>query len=192
MTDTPIANLRIWQQNLNKSLISQLHLLNTAHPNQWDILILQEPWIGHLGTRGSHNWRILYPNTYFTDKSKSPRSLILINTNIPTNSYTQIQFDSPDVTDVRITQGNQKIIIINIYNDCNNNDAIDAVSGFLSHTFPNELVHKNTHIIFAGDFNRHHSWWEEERNAHLTSSTDAVQPLLDIIHSYDLRMALPP
>jgi hypothetical protein len=98
MNEFPTEHLRIWQQNLNKSLTSQLHLLNTARPAVWDILILQEPWMGHLGTRSSPHWRVLYPNSYYINKSKTPRSIILINTNIPTNSYDQIHFDTPDVT----------------------------------------------------------------------------------------------
>ena len=44
----------------------------------------------------------------------------------------------------------------------------------------------------AGDFNRHHSWWEDESNTHLTTGEALIQPLLDMIHRFDLRMALPP
>ena len=192
MNDTTSAKLRIWQQNLNKSLTSQLHLLNSAHPNDWDVIILQEPWMGHLGTRSSHHWRVLYPNSYFIDNTKTPRSLIFINTNIPTNAYEELHFDSPDVTGMKITQGSTRIIIINVYNDCNNNDALTAVSTFLTHHFPNDHVPDHTHVILAGDFNRHHPWWEEERNSHLTSTESALQPLLDLISRFDLRMTLPP
>ena len=44
----------------------------------------------------------------------------------------------------------------------------------------------------AGDFNKHHDWWEDESNKHLTSSEALVQPLLDVVYRFDLRMALPP
>ena len=186
------AELRIWQQNINKSLTSQLHLLNTARPAEWDVLILQEPWIGHLGTRSSHHWRVLYPNTYFIDNTKKSRSLIMVNTNIPTNSYEQLLIDSPDATGLKITQGTNKVYIINVYNDCKHNETIYAVSQLLSHLFPDEHVPDNTHVILAGDFNRHHASWEEDRNAVLTSSEAMLQPLLDIIDRFDLRMALPP
>jgi hypothetical protein len=116
---------------------------------------------------------------------------MLINTNIPTNSYDQLHLTSPDVTGIRITQGPHKILIINIYNDCNHNDSINAVCSFLSHQFPNDDIPEDTHVICAGDFNRHHAWWEEDRNSHLTSSKTAIQPLLDTINRFDLRMALP-
>jgi hypothetical protein len=192
MNETPIPNIRIWQQNLNKSLTSQHHLLSSARPSDWDILILQEPWMGQLNTRSSPHWRVLYPDTFFLDNTKTPRSLIMINTNIPTNSYEQIHFRSPDVTGIRITEGDQTFLLINIYNDCRHNLSLDAVSEFLLPLFPDDHVPDDTHIIFAGDFNRHHGWWEEDHNSHLTSSETSMQPLFDIIHRYDLRMALPP
>jgi len=186
------TQLRIWQQNLNKSLISQLHLINTAHPNDWDILILQEPWMGPIGTRSSPHWTVLYPNTHFTDRSKTSRSIILVNTNISTNSYEQIHFNSPDVTGIRLTHDTHKIILINTYNDCNHNDAIEAVSESLSQKFPDDHIPNDTHVILAGDFNRHHAWWEDDHNTHLASSETSIQPLLDLIFRFDLRMALPP
>ena len=192
MNRDPSSQLRIWQQNLNKSLISQLHLINSARPVDWDILIQQEPWMGHLGTRSSHNWRVLYPKAFFTDNTKTPHSLIFINSNISTNTYEQLHFESPDVTGIKISQGNVKILIINIYNNCKNNDSIDAVSSFLTYHYPDDHIPDNTHVILAGDFNRHHAWWEEERNAHLTSSEAALKPLLDTVNRFNLRMALPP
>ena len=184
--------LRISQQNLNKSLIAQLHLLNTAHPNDWDIILIQEPWMAFNGTRATPHWRVLYPKIYFEDNSKPLRSLILINTKIPTNLYEQIQFKTADVTGIMIRIGERELILINIYNDCNNNDSIDAVREFLSNKFPDEFVPNNTHIIVCGDFNRHHPWWESEENGHLTSAEHMIQPLLDLTTRFDMRMALPP
>lgn len=194
MNSTTPPTICIWQQNdVNKSLISQLHLLNVASPDDFDIILLQEPWFGHTkNTRSSHCWRVLYPNTNYADTTKPLRPIIFINTNIPTSSYVQIQFNSPDVTGVQITFDLQTFLIINIYNDCKNNDAIDEVSTFLSQKLPSEHVPCNMHVILAGDFNRHHSLWEDECNAHLTSSEAAIHPLLEIIDTFDLCMALPP
>ena len=192
MNSTTNKCLKIWQQNLNRSLTSQLHLLNTAHPNDWDILILQEPWMGHLGTRSSHHWGVLYPDTYFKDNTKKPQSLIMINTNIPTNAYEQLHFDSPNITGICITQGSSKFLVINIYNDCNHNDSIVAVSLQLSLLFPNDIIPDNTHVIMAGDFNHHHKWWEDPHNSHLTSRKTAIKPLLDLIYRFDFWMMLPP
>ena len=81
--------------------------------------------------------------------------------------------------------------MLNVYNDCNHNAAIDTVTEYLTHTFPDNHILNDRHVIVAGDFNRHHSWWEDKGNTHLTSSEAMIQPLLDMIHWFDLRMALP-
>jgi ribonuclease HI len=192
MTQQPPKNLRIWQQNLNKSLNSQLHLINSIRPTEWDILLIQEPWIGFNGTRSSSHWRVIYPETHFIDNTKTTRSLILVNTNIPTNSYQQIHFKSADVSGLTIKLDDRSFVIINIYNDCNSNDAIEAVSEVLSNKFPDDHIPNSTHVILGGDFNHHHSWWEDDQNRHLTSSEEKIRPLLDLIYHFDLRMALPP
>ena len=190
--DDQPQHLRISQQNLNKSLIAQLHLLNTAKPTEWDILLIQEPWIAFNGTRATPHWRVLYPKIYFEDNTKLLRSLILVNSNIPTNSYQQIQFNTADVTGITLKIGDRKIIIINVYNDCNNDEAIHAVSEFLSNKYPDAYIPNDTHVIVCGDFNRHHSWWECEENDHLTSAEPLIRPLLNLIDQFDLRMTLPP
>ena len=53
--DTSHRWLRIWQQNLAKSRMAQLKLLNsnTLH-KEWDLILMQEPYIDQLGnTRAS-------------------------------------------------------------------------------------------------------------------------------------------
>ena len=123
MNEVPTAHLRIWQQNLNKSLNSQLHLLHSAHPHDWDIILIQEPWMSPVTTRSSHHWNVLYPNAFRNDGSNSPRSLIFVNTNISSDTCTQLKFTSTDVSGLQIKMHNQTYVIINIYNDCNQNDS---------------------------------------------------------------------
>ena len=45
--------IRIWQQNVNKSLDIQLDLLHSASPDDYDLLVIQEPYLDHL-----HNTRV--------------------------------------------------------------------------------------------------------------------------------------
>jgi len=48
MTDTPQSTptqLRLWQQNLNKSRSAQEGLINLDIQNNYDIILLQEPYI---------------------------------------------------------------------------------------------------------------------------------------------------
>ena len=192
MNSTTTQNqLRIWQQNLNKSLIAQHHLLNMAQPQEWDVLLLQEPWFNNTTTRASRHWRVLYPDIYYEDKTANLRSIILINANISTDCYEQIQFRSTDVTGIRISTGAGPVTLINVYNDCTHSAAMSEVDNYLTRTFPEGHIPDDEHVIMAGDFNRHHSWWEETRNAHLTSSEGMIQPLLDVLYKFDLKMALP-
>ena len=192
MNESPPAHLRLWQQNLNKSLTAQLHLLNSARPPDWDLILIQEPWIGSTNTRTTPSWTPLYPNTFINDRSTTPRSLILVNNNIPSDSYTHLSFPSLDIMGIQIKVLDQTFIIINVYNACEHNNTLNAVSTFLTSRFPDDHVPDNTHIILGGDFNRHHPLWEEPRNSHLKSSELLLLPLMNLIRQADLRMALPP
>ncbi|KIK32793.1 hypothetical protein CY34DRAFT_38340, partial [Suillus luteus UH-Slu-Lm8-n1] len=52
---------RIWQQNLNTSMVAQASLLNNASISDWDIITIQEPHINFLrNTSANHKWRVLY------------------------------------------------------------------------------------------------------------------------------------
>ena len=42
-----------------------------------------------------------------------------------------------------------------------------------------------------GDFNRHHAIWEGDRNKHLNSPEELITPLLELIATYDMMLALP-
>ena len=184
-------HLRMIQLNLNKSLNAQLHMLNTTRPNDWDVLLIQEPWMAFNGSRATPHWRVLYPKAYFTDTTKPLRSLIMINTSIPTDCYEQIQFQSADVSGIYLKTNDRKFIILNIYNDCKNNESMNAVREFLLTKFPDEYIPNDTHVIIGGDFNRHHPWWESDENEHLSSSEQMIRPLLDLITTFNLHMTLP-
>ena len=95
------SQLRIWQQNLNRSKIAQLEMLETADPNEWDILLLQEPYLDKVElTRASTHWNVIYPPTKTADNHNTIRSVILLNTNIPLGSATceSIPIPSSDIT----------------------------------------------------------------------------------------------
>ena len=49
------------------------------------------------------------------------------------------------------------------------------------------------HILWMGDFNRHHPMWDESCNAHLftRSNLDKAQLLIDAAAKLGLRMVLP-
>ncbi|KIK13673.1 hypothetical protein PISMIDRAFT_17820 [Pisolithus microcarpus 441] len=49
------------------------------------------------------------------------------------------------------------------------------------------------HMVWLGDFNRHHPLWDEERNRHLftEAALEAAQKVLDLVADYGLVQALP-
>ena len=131
MSDTPTARgtqkLRIWQQNINRSLEGQLDLLYLLKANNYDIAALQEPHIDFLGrTRANLYWSVIYPKHHLKNPKKT-RSVILVNCNFFTNNWEDLNIESTDVTGVCIHGTFRAICIFNIYNDCKNNSSLDVV-----------------------------------------------------------------
>ena len=135
----------------------------------------------------------VYPNTHHSHPD-STRSLLLINTNLLTDSWKQINFQHPDITAIELKGPFGTIRIINVYNDCNNNNALTQISNFMRDRGQQEGRPAPIHTIWLGDFNQHHPLWDENRNAHLFTrrNLDLTQPLLDMIGRHNMKMALPP
>jgi hypothetical protein len=179
-------NLRIRQQNINKSLISQQDLLVSLRKDDYDICAIQEPYLDHNArTRANNYWISVYPTTHET-APEATRSIILINTHLITNDWKQIPISHPDITAVEISGSYGTLRLFNIYNNCNNNDAIKHVATYMKANPPPHSLLKPTHHIWLGDFNRHHPLWDEPRNEHLFTrrNLDLAQPLINMVSKY--------
>ena len=188
-----LEKLRIWQQNLNTSKISQLALLNSSSPSNWDVFALQEPTINQLGnTTANPHWRVVYPTQKLIDGRK-PRAVTLINTKISTNAWKQIDFPSTDVVITQIQTSQGLCTIINTYNDGKNDDTLEALELFLTSNIRKLQPRDNDHLLWIGDFNRHHPLWDEDRNNHLftPAALASSQKILDILADYGLTQLLP-
>jgi hypothetical protein len=151
-------------------------------------MAIQEPYLDHLNaSRLPVGWRPVYPSTHFDVKPPRSRSLIAVNPALSTNEWQKLDCPSPDVTAIRVLSSRGPIIIINVYNPCDTNTSLPHAEKLIQNARPGE------HIILLGDFNRHHPMWDEDRNAHLfsTSKLNLAQPLLDLIGEHGLAMALP-
>lgn len=193
-TETPPTSLRIWQQNLNKSIKAQYDLINPLIHNNWDIILLQEPYTDSLGnTRANHHWRVVYPSDHLTDTSPK-HSIILVNTRLDTNTWSQIQFNGTnDVTAIQIKHPQGRTTIFNIYNDCTHSDTTTALDNFLQNKHNTILRSATDSMLWCGNFNRHHSMWDEERNDHLftAAATREVEGLISILAEHNMNMSLP-
>ena len=91
-----------------------------------------------------------------------------------------------DVTVVRFHGDHGYLSIFNIYNE-----TISALDSFLDHNM--QLVHPlgTDHVLWLGDFNRHHPLWEEETNHHLYESEEYISPFIDLLYKHDMVLALP-
>ena len=181
-----LTRLRIWQQNTNRSLDAQSDLLHKIQ--KYSIVLIQEPHIDFLGnSRATNRWRTVYPTNHINNKGKT-RSLILVNTLISTDAWRQIRIEHQDITAIEIQSGEQRIRIFNVYNSTEDNDTIQVLQTWFQ---SNRADNRNAHIIFAGDFNRHHPLWELQDNTHLTTNhhQEFAQPLLDL--TTDWHMLLP-
>jgi hypothetical protein len=96
-----MANLHIWQQNINRSLNDQSNLLASLK-TEYDICLIQEPYINFKRKmQANAHWSIIYLETHPANP-KATCSLILINTQLKYNSWTHIPFKLPDITAVQL------------------------------------------------------------------------------------------
>jgi len=131
LAPTP-KRLRIWQHNLNKSEKAQFDLINSPIHENWDIVLLQEPYIDKYGnTKAMSKWHTVYPTAHLTDSS-SNRSVILVNTALDSNAWTQVAFKgSNDMTVIKFWLPSGQITLFNIYNDCMHSDTLKLLRLYL-------------------------------------------------------------
>jgi hypothetical protein len=186
--------ITIWQQNLNKLLIAQLDMLESIKKD-YDIILIQEPHIDFRNlTRANSYYTVVYPPRHHDNHRNTPtRSIILVNRKLQSQAWSPIPIQSPDITAVQVTGEFGTIRIFNIYNDCEHNNSIMVLGDYMRSVAARNTTRPPVRYIWAGDYNRHHSLWEKERNFHLftQSNLDAAQPLLDLIARHRMKMALP-
>ena len=189
-----ISGLRIWQQNLNNSLVAQHSLINGPIATQWDVLALQEPAIDRSTglTKANFHWRVVYPTHKFMQGSR-PRGVTLVNSKLSTNSWKQIPFPSRDVVITQFIGTQGTCTLFNIYNDGTHDRTIEELERFIATNIREVRPTVNDHMIWLGDFNRHHPLWDEERNGHLftNSALESAQKLISLLADYGMTQSLP-
>ena len=158
----------------------------------YNLILIQEPWIDLYGnTRGNHHWHIIYPTNRYTKGHNTIRGIILVNTNISTDAYTPLPIPHSDITAIYLKGELGYCSIFNIYNDCTNNSTINALHTYFHSNLASILPSPTDHMLWLGDFNRHHPLWEEDKNQRLFNPPHLIDPLIDIIQIYDMDLALP-
>src|SRR5882724_11951181 len=125
------TQIKIRQQNLNKSITAQSDMLHQLDPNEFDIAGIQEPYLDfNHNTRATPDWFTIYPKEHY-DRPNNTRSIILMNKRIPTYNWKQIEFASSDVTDVQIKALAGDILCINMYTDTQNSEGARKVIHYM-------------------------------------------------------------
>jgi hypothetical protein len=137
-------------------------------------------------------WNVIYPTTHNKTNAKRTQSVLFVNKKISKDGRQVIPLDNPDITAIELNNSDENTRIYNIYNDGNHQDTLTFLARHLE--AQNHDTNNTTGLIILGDFNRHHPLWDNPNNHHLFTNTNmmAVQPLLDILTTFDLRMTLPP
>jgi exonuclease III len=166
---TSPCRLRILQLNLNKSEKAHLEFANNIKREHWDIVLVQEPhMISKFNVmRTPTNYRPVFPEN--RGRNDTPvRSVIWISNALDTSSWKIVNVpDTNDLTAIQLKGDYGTLTIFNIYNDCNNPDTEITLNSFIrNHT---NLIYRgeNSHMIWAGDFNRHHPMWDRDEDTHL-------------------------
>ncbi|KAJ3763912.1 hypothetical protein EV360DRAFT_32505, partial [Lentinula raphanica] len=117
--------IKVMQLNVNKSDLCMHDLLHSAASDA-DIIAIQEPYIDFLGrTRALRHLHVVYPPRHRDQwEQVTTRSIILVNDRLLTDSWTALEVDHPDVTAVQLVGDFGTLRIFNIYNDCNNDEAV--------------------------------------------------------------------
>ena len=190
--------LAIWQQNLNKSPNGQHGLISSGRlaDHNIDIVALQEPSINFLNMSiASRDWTLIYPSTHEKQPQKT-RSVNLIRSDVLTDSWEQIEFPSGDVTAIRIKEIGGTITIFNIYNDCAHEETVEALTRHHRQHRESIIGTENTqhthHLIWLGDFNRHHPYWDrpEDNRLFTKDACKAAEILLKTVADLGMDMAL--
>lgn len=177
---------------MNKSYDAHHELLASAHNINFDVIALQEPGINFTGlTCANHEWKVVYPDRHH-DHPHETRSVLFISSKIPTNLWRAIATTSSDLTALLMTSNSGKVLIFNVYNDCNHSRTLEELRRVLL-LLAQEFDIATIHMLWLGDFNRHHPMWDEARNNHLftRAALDDAEKLIDLTQEFNMLMALP-
>ena len=189
-----INRLRLLQINLNKSERAHLDIINERISGKYDIILIQEPYTTQFNAiRTPTNFRPVFPTNRLQSQDQI-RSVIWVNKNLDSGSWTTLDVpDTNDITAIQLKGPYGTLSIFNIYNDCNHSRNETLLRRFIQRNTNTILATEHHHMLWAGDFNRHHPLWDNDEDVHLFTqqATRFAEGLIGLLAIYDLEMALP-
>jgi len=172
-----------------------LELYNKISKKEWDVVLVQEPHVMPLGN-------IRTPNGYIAvtlaDRHKDGAPMIRVVTwvssELAMRSWKIMNIPGTnDITAIQMTGAYGQLTIINIYNDCMQSRNLCTIHKFIHESQAETLSNPDDHLIWAGDFNRHHPMWDDELDNRLFTprALEDAGKLIKILADLNLKMALP-
>lgn len=207
-TPTACEDFKIWQQNLRKSANAWEHMIKNLDPNIYNITCIQEPYLNPVNLVNASNlrqfWDVIYPTDHHTNARRS-QTIMLVNKKLSKNNWHIVPIKSPNVMAIEIIGTFGKVRLYNIYNPGDSEATLHFLERHMAtennerrnrghHIAQGENTEHNEHIVWMGDFNRHHPMWEMPHNTHLftAANLDAAGTLINLLSLYNLIWVLPP
>ena len=189
-----MTKLRILQINLNKSEKAHLDIINERVSEKYDIMLIQELHTTKFNAiRTPANFKPIFPSNRLADEAQI-RSVIWVNKHLETKNWKIIDVQKTNnITAIQLNGTYGKIMIINIYNDCTHPRTENTLRNCLTQHRNMIADGDNAHMIWAGDFNRHHPLWDDNRDIHLFTNQALrnAEGLINMLAEYGMEMALP-
>jgi len=107
-----------------------------------------------------------------------------------------MDFESGDVTVIRLKGNWGMLTLCNVYNDCNHDNTVGLLRTFQRKLKETDQGHRHEqmHTIWLGDFNRHHPHWDnlEDNRLFMPTMLTKAEKLISAVADTGLDLALPP
>jgi len=184
----------ILQINLNKSEKAHLDIINEQVSQLYDIILIQEPYTTRFNAiRTPANFRPVYPTNRIGDDAQI-RSVIWVNKRLNTNEWKILDIPGTnDITAIQLKGPYGKLTIFNVYNDCTHSRNETALGNYIQRNANTLTRDDNHHMIWAGDFNRHHPLWDHDEDVHLFTrqALREAEGLIGLLADHEMQMVLP-
>ncbi|KAJ7436778.1 hypothetical protein B0H11DRAFT_1670573, partial [Mycena galericulata] len=121
-------------QNCRRSKTVMNALLNSVDPANYDVICITEPYIypGQRITTASPKWVVFYPGG-----TARPRSLIIVNKNVKSDSYQQVRIDSRNITSLLFSFPDSSFLqVYSVYNPPQSDLTLDELDLYLHNNPP--------------------------------------------------------
>src|SRR6202522_1549053 len=182
------------QINLNKSEKAHLDIINERFCQDYNVILIQEPYTTTFNAiRTPTNFRPVFPAHRLVSQDQI-RSVIWVSRKLDTNSWVVLDIpETNDITGIQLKGTYGVLAIFNIYNDCTHFRNEAKLRKYIQDNTNLILATDNHHMVWAGDFNRHHPLWDRDEGVHLFTqqANRLAGGLIGLLAEYDLVMALP-